>query len=57
MIKLAKTGIVVGLETLCSITGHRWCNRLAGLSAKLDERWSLGEWKTAIDESDVGANE
>lgn len=45
-----KTGIVIGLERLCEITGHRWCNRLAGLSVKLDDKWKLGEWSVVEDE-------
>lgn len=44
MIKYIKTKIVAVLETLCELTRHRWCNTLAGLSARLDERWSLGIW-------------
>ena len=47
--KYIKTKIVVGLETLCELTRHRWCNTLAGSAARLDERWCLGVWSKAAE--------
>jgi len=47
-VKRIKTGIVIGLETLCELTRHRWCNTLAGSSARLDERWGLGVWPSIV---------
>jgi hypothetical protein len=40
-----KRKIVIGLETACELTGHRWCFSLATWSIKLDRRWGTGLWR------------
>lgn len=39
-----KRKIVIGLETICGLTRHRWCNALTGLAIRLDKRWAVGVW-------------
>jgi hypothetical protein len=36
--------IVIALEWLCSVTGHRFGCRLATLSLDLDDRWGTQAW-------------
>lgn len=51
MKRYLKIKIVHGLESLCELTRHRWCHRLAVASFKLDKRWELSEWYV-VDDSD-----
>jgi hypothetical protein len=48
--KYIKKKIVIGLESACELTGHRWCFKLAGLSVRLDRRWRTGLWREVEDE-------
>ena len=40
-----KKKIVIGLESVCELTGHRWCFKFADWSIKLDQRWETGMWR------------
>jgi hypothetical protein len=51
-----KKKIVIGLELACELTRHRWCFKLAGLSAKLDHRWKTGHWFEVKDKNNANEN-
>lgn len=53
MIRQIKVRIVIGIESLCGLTGHHWCHRIAGMSARLDERWETGCWVVVSEQADV----
>jgi len=48
MIKYIKTKIVIALESSCGLTRHRWCNTLAGSSARLNDHWGLDVWPSIV---------
>jgi hypothetical protein len=50
MTKYIKTKIVIGLESVCELTGHRWCNTIAGASVRLSDYWGLDVWPPAATE-------
>jgi hypothetical protein len=52
MTKYIKTKIVIALESACDLTGHRWCNTLAGSSARLNDHWGLDVWPTVAETKD-----
>lgn len=54
--KYIKKKIVLGLDSACELTGHRWCLKLEGLSLKLDRRWKTGLWRGVKNEDNENKN-